>query len=157
MFIQFDKKYLCFLAVLVLSGCATEEDTDTSLRTTFSSLWESSFSGCGINCHSSDAADGTENGPDMSNKDKFYSNLVNKSAVNFPVWLKNGNCDGVNFITPGNAAGSSLPASLIESSSDALAASENCTTSLNIHVVNQATINNEDGLIEWINAGAAND
>ncbi len=152
MIIQFKRNFFFTLIILVLTGCATEEEINT-----FSSLWENSFSGCGINCHSPDAADGTQNGPNMSSKETFHTDLVSKSATDFPGWLKSSNCDDVSFITPGNAAGSSLPASLIESASDTLAASGNCTTSYNLHVVYRVTINNADDLIEWINAGAAND
>ncbi len=141
------------LSIIVLVGCGTEEESDTA---SYSSLWESSFRGCGLHCHSPDSANGTENGPDMTTKDKFYSNLVGKSLQDFPDWSKDGNCDSVDFITPGDAAKSSLPASLIQSFSDDLSALLNCTSSFNLHAVNNIIINDQNGLISWIDAGAAN-
>lgn len=127
-----------------------------TVEPTLTSLWDNLFSGCGINCHSATASDGTENGPDLSTKANFYSNLVNKSPsdIEYQAWVRNSDCN-VNFITPGDVNQSSLAAVLIQSISDSFG----CTTSYNIHEVNNQTISDDElknALITWINSGAQN-
>ena len=104
--------------------------------------------------------DGTELGPDLSTKANFYTNLVNKSASDYPTWEKLSDCNSVYFITPGSANGSSLAAALIQSISDTFPMDHSCTTTAyNVHDVNnQAISDNElkNALITWINNGAQN-
>lgn len=142
--------------ILTLGGCDGGNETKTP---TYSSLWNSTFSSCGVNCHSPTAADGTENGPDLSSKASFYANLVGKNVDNdYPAWatVKAGNCNSINFITPGNASQSTVVTSLIESYA---INQTSCTSSFNLHAVNNTTISDkatQDALIAWINDGAKN-
>ncbi len=141
---------------LALFGC---EATDDEVKPTYSSLWDNTFSSCGVNCHSPTSSDGTENGPDLSSKSSFYANLVGKSVNDdFPAWagVKSGDCNNIDFIAPGNASGSTVVTSLIESFS---INQTSCTSSFNLHVVNRATITDsktQDAVVNWINGGAAN-
>ncbi len=152
---------ICASALLTTTfwGCAEVAD---KVEPTFASLWDKSFSGCGLNCHlpSPGVSDGTQNGPDLSSQEKFYSNLVNKTVNDdYPEWERGGDCNDVKFIAPGDANQSTVAASLIQSVSDTLGASDNCATSFNLHEVGKATITNKDiqtALIDWINNGAEN-
>jgi hypothetical protein len=139
------------------------DDPPPGVQPTLTSLWNYSFFGCGINCHTSDpdsgVTDGTEDGPDMSTKDNFYVNLIGKSASDYQDWVKDSNCNSVSFITPGKANESSLAAALILSISDDLAAKYNCVTAYSEHVVNKQAISDDtlkNALITWINNGAQN-
>jgi hypothetical protein len=151
-----------------LHGCSDDGGSDNGgstppsggVQATYSSLWNSTFSSCGVNCHSPSAADGTENGPDLSSKASFYDNLVNKNVDNdYPAWagVKSGDCNSINFITPGNAAESTVVTSLIESYS---INQTSCTSSYNLHVVDRTTITDpavQNALVTWVNNGAKND
>ncbi len=145
-----------FIMVLTLLGCESGDEEKTP---TYTSLWNSTFSSCGVNCHSPTAADGTDNGPDLSSKSSFYSNLVGKNVdSDYPSWAsyKTGNCNNINFITPGDAAQSTVVTSLIESYS---INQTSCVSSFNLHAVNNTTITDkatQDALVAWINDGAKN-
>ncbi|MBF0470445.1 MAG: hypothetical protein HQL48_03630 [Gammaproteobacteria bacterium] len=153
---------LLLLLIFSIGGCGSGDDEadsgSSSTTPTLTSLWESSFSGCGLNCHSASAADSTENGPNLTTKSSFYSSLVNRQASDYPNWLKNGNCDQVKFITPGDAANSSLLASLDQGYADTLGATYNCTPSINLHRAISVSLSaaNRDNLVTWINSGAMN-
>ena len=138
------------LFTTVLWGCS--ELTDDK----FSSLWDKSFSSCALNCHSPGGT--ADEGPDLSSKDQFHSNLINKTANDYPDWTRGSDCDDIKFINPGNANTSTVAASLIQSLSDSLIASGSCTaTSYNIHLTNSATITDaslQTEITEWINGGA---
>lgn len=145
-----------FIALL-LSGCGGGDDpADKKEEETFSKIWTNDFSSCGTNCHNSSAADGTEDGPDMSTQADFYANLINKNVSDdYPNWIKGSDCDETPFITPSNAEKSTLMASLLESYSDDLAASGDCgVTSYNIHETNNVTLSDSAAVIKWINQGA---
>ena len=155
----------CMILVLggtlfACGGGGGDSGGNDKVQPTLTSLWEYHFNGCGLNCHSPDAADGTENGPDLTTKENFYNNLVGKNAVDdFGSWLKNSNCNAVDFITPGNANESSLAAAMLQNVSDQLSAAYSCTTSYNIHVVNRVAISDQEianALVSWINSGAQN-
>ncbi len=145
------------LASVVLVGCSGGDSTTSKPEPTLSSLWNAKFSSCGLNCHSPDASDGTENGPDLRSKDSFYTQLVGKNVNrDFPLWatVKSGNCNDIDFIAPGNPRGSTLVTSLVQSYS---INQTTCTSSYNLHEVNRVTISNQDlidALVTWINAGA---
>lgn len=147
---------VAFTAVFIF-GCSQEQKVEPTL----SSLWEHEFQTCGVTCHSANAADGTDLGPDLSTQAKFYGNLVNKNVVsNFSSWVKTGDCNSVDFVEPGNAARSTLAASLLVNYHDTLAADVPCTSSYNIHVSYKAAITDSavaDALVAWINNGAKND
>lgn len=141
-------RLLTLIPFFLIVACA-EKESD------FDKLWDSQFSGCGAVCHSSAADDGTENGPDLSSKDKFYNNLVNKTVnTDYPNWVKTGDCNDQKFITPGDANASTLAASLVSSVSDTLTASAQCNSSYNLHVTNNVSVSDPNGIINWINAGA---
>lgn len=150
---------LASLPLLFLISCSTQED---EVEPTFSSLWEHRFSSCGTSCHSSNASDGTELGPDLTTKSGFYTNLVNKTVnADYPAWVavKTSDCNDSKFINPGDSDSSSLAASLIQSKSVTLAAAESCNTAFNLHAVTNDTISDLDvakALVDWIDAGAAN-
>lgn len=137
---------------LFLSGC-----TET---TQFEDVWESSLKDCSTNCHSPDGAGlGLDLGPDMSTQDKFYDNVVGKTvAGNYAAWAaqRTGDCDSVELIKKGDSANSLVVASLVQSTSDALAAAENCNTTFNLHVSNNVTSATETwtDLVKWIDDGA---
>ena len=143
---------------LALAGCSDSSD-DSNITPTYSSLWDSTFSSCGVNCHSPSAADGTENGPDLSSKGSFYANLIGKTVnKDYPDWaaVKNGDCNDIPFIQPGDAAGSTVVTSLIESYS---VNQTSCTSSYNLHVVEHVEITDseiQNALVDWITEGAAN-
>ncbi len=141
---------------LVLAGC-TDSSDDGGVKATYSSLWDSTFNSCGVICHSPAAANGTQNGPDLSSKSSFYANLVGKTVNNdYPNWVKSGNCNDIPFIKPGDAAGSTVVASLIESYS---INQTSCVSSYNLHVVENVEITDsqiQNALVQWINDGAAN-
>ncbi|HFD86354.1 MAG TPA: hypothetical protein ENJ35_01610 [Gammaproteobacteria bacterium] len=143
--------------VLGLAGCA--DDTSGTSEPTYTSLWNSTFSSCGVNCHAPGVSDGTENGPDLRTKAGFYANLVGKNVNNdYPAWasFKSGNCNNIDFITPGDAARSTVVTSLVESFS---INQTSCTSSFNLHAVNKITISDKqtiDALVSWVNAGAPN-
>jgi hypothetical protein len=150
-------------------ACSDDGDDSPSpgptVEPTLTSLWNNLFTGCGVNCHTSTASDGTELGPDLSTKANFYNNLVNKSVdTDYPAWglspTKLSNCNSMNFITPNNATESTLAAALIQSISDTLSAPPfNCVTAYNLHDVNNQAISDntlKNALITWINNGAQN-
>lgn len=152
-------KYLrlfIFVTPFLITSCAKKDPT-------FTDLWNNRFNQCGVSCHSG-AIDGTtDKGPVLTTKTEFYNNLVNKNVTtDYPDWVSEltGNCNSVNFITPGDANQSTLAASLIQSVSTALSTSNNsCDTSYNVHSQVQVTISDSTAsdLIKWINAGAKND
>jgi len=149
--------FLC--ALMFACGDNSTPVTSTGVQATYSSLWDNLFTGCGVNCHTSTAVDGTELGPDMSTKANFYAQVVGKSMTNYSSWTKTSNCNMVSFITPGNANESSLAAALILSVSDTLAAAHSCVTAYSSHDVISQTISDnqlKDALITWINNGAQN-
>ena len=144
---------LSLYAVLILNGCAKTSQYDD--------VWESSLKGCSLNCHSPDGVGkNLDKGPDMSTQDKFYTNVVNKTvAADYPNWsnVRTGDCDNVKLIAPGDAANSLVVASLVESVSNSLAASANCTTAFNIHVTPENVTDQTQAwteLVKWINDGA---
>ena len=145
------------LMATVMFGCAKKEEKDT-----YSYLWDNKFSSCGLACHNSGASDGSQNGPDLSSKDKFYTNLVNRSiSVNYSSWTgRTGNCNAVKFIKPSDANNSTLAGSLISSVSDVLKANNSgCDTAFSFHEANHVTIKDSElaqGLTDWINKGAQN-
>jgi hypothetical protein len=147
----------------LMTACSDSSTTNSSgVQPTLSSLWDNLFTGCGVNCHTSTAADGTELGPDMSTKANFYAQVVGRSvASDYPNWasVKTGDCDTVNFITAGNANESTLAAALISSVSSTLSTAHSCTTTYNYHNVNNQAISDStlsNALITWINNGAQN-
>jgi hypothetical protein len=152
-------KFGCALLLsFLVFGCSDNNKVEPTLT----SLWDNEFNGCGVICHSPNASDGTELGPDLTTKDNFYNNLVGKNVFNdYPNWASRrvGNCDNVNFITPGNADQSTLTSTLIESYSVSLADSQMCDTTFSVHadigndISDKAT---QDALVEWINNGAQN-
>lgn len=142
----------------LLISCGSD-DNSSQVQANFTSLYDNVFSGCGLNCHSSTATDGTENGPLLSTKGDFYTNLISKSPANYPGFLKGSDCTGFNYIEPGNASGSLLLGTLVQSYSDSIGATGVCTTSYNQHAVIQYDITDTvviDALVTWINNGAAN-
>ncbi len=150
-----------FTVVSVVAGCS---DTLTGkVEPTYTSLWDNLFNGCGVNCHSPSASDGTEAGPDMSSKSAFYNNLVGKSvSVDYASWasVRTGNCNSAKFIAAGNANASTVAASLIQSVSDTLSANQSCVTAYSVHEADKVTLSDADlisALQDWINQGAAND
>lgn len=151
-----------FFCALMYACSDSGDGGSPSVEPTLTSLWDNLLTGCGVNCHSPNAADGSELGPDMSTKANFYANVVGKSVTNdYPNWaaLKTGDCNNVNFIMPGNANESTLAAALILSISDSLAAAQSCTTAYNYHDVNSQAISDDElknALINWINNGAQN-
>jgi hypothetical protein len=153
------KNCLPLLLSTLMIGCGGDE---SAVEPTFTSLWDHLFSGCGVNCHGTDSSDGTENGPDLTSMNSFLANTINRNVnTNYPAWanFKTGDCNDVNFITPGNADQSTVAASLIQSISDRLAASDDCVTSFNLHEVNRVTITDQavaNALVDWINNGARN-
>lgn len=146
---------------LLLTGCGSTEDSPDPVKATFSSLWTHALADCSVGCHKLDAvSDGTENGPDLSTKDKFISNLTNKTSVDYPNWLRTGTCTTVAMIAPTDANNSTVAASLIESVSSTLSqANGDCITSYNFHADLRAAITDQavaNALVQWINDGAAN-
>ena len=145
------------LVALVMFGCAKKDEKDT-----YSYLWDNKFSSCGLACHNTGASDGSQNGPDLSSKDKFYTNLVNRSVSgNYASWTgRTGNCNAVKFIKPNDANNSTLAGSLISSVADVLKANNGgCDTAFSFHEANHVTINDAElakGLTDWINKGAQN-
>jgi len=147
------------ISVMLLWGCSETDD-----KTTYTEMWDSLFNTCSTGCHSLSATNGTEQGPDFSSKELFYTNTINKTvATDYQNWVdiggRTGDCDSVNLITPGNANESLVVGSLVQTVSDRIAADNNCTTTYSLHeplfvtITDQATI---DALIEWINDGAQN-
>jgi hypothetical protein len=157
------KNCLPLLLSTLMFGCGGEgSDSQSPVEPTYTSLWDHLFSGCGVNCHGPDSSDGTQFGPDLTSKNSFLDNTKDMNVnIDFLAWasVKTGDCNDVNFITPGNADQSTVAASLIQSISDRLAASDNCVTSFNLHEVNRVTITDqavENALVTWINNGAQN-
>ena len=152
---KFVRHVLGFVIVGLLAACSE----DKKVEATLDSLWDNKFSSCGQTCHSANAADGTENGPDLSSKATFVANLNNKTVnADYPNWIKTGDCNDTKMINAGNANSSTLVASLIRSVADVLEANANCATSYNLHDVNKVTISDaelRDALISWVNAGAS--
>jgi len=141
-----------------LASCGGEGDSTTSTTTdTLSSLFERELKGCALNCHSPTGKE--SNGPDMSSKNSFHAALVNKTAVNYPLWFKGSTCSlALSFVTPNKAAESMLLATFVQAQSDTLAANGICITSYNLHVANNVRISTVGivALTSWINKGALN-
>ncbi len=137
---------LCCLtgyAIVLLNGCAKTNQFDDA--------WENGLKGCALNCHSPGGT--ASDGPDMSTQNKFYDNVIEKTvANNYPDWIKTSDCDTLPLIKPGDAAGSSVVTSLVQSVSDA----QTCSTAFSFHVGNNVTNteNNWSDLVKWINDGA---
>ena len=98
----------------------------------------------------------------MSTQDKFYDNVVSKTvADDYDTWAvqRTGDCDNVQLIKKGDAANSLVVASLVQSTSEALALAENCNTTFNLHVTNNVTTATETwtDLVKWIDDGAPKD
>lgn len=147
------------LAIILFSGCSSEADKVTVVepeKVTYTQLFDDEFKSCGSSCHNQNAADGTENGPDLSTADSFYTNLINKTvSSDYPNWIRGGDCDSTLFINPGNAAKSLIVTGLIQSDADNIVASGDCSTSsINIHIVNQVSYGTPSAVVEWINNGA---
>lgn len=156
-FKQLAETSVIILLSAIMFGCA--EKVEDKVEATFSSLWDYVFDGCGIVCHSIIASDFTDLGPILTEKTGFYNNLVNKKGMDHTDWSarKTGNCNHVNFITPGDIYQSTMAASLIETISTKLATAESCLTSYGLHSTLNATITDpeiETALIDWINNGA---
>ncbi|MDH5545220.1 MAG: hypothetical protein OEZ43_06485 [Gammaproteobacteria bacterium] len=152
---------LLLLVVVVINACdmlsQLDKDPYADVQPTYTSLWESYFSGCGPNCHEPSNAD-LGDGPDMSSKAAFYAGLYQKTASDYS-WNINSECRDYAYIDPANADGSLLLASLIESSSSSFSTTYECTTSFNVHVLNKTHVESENlktQLIAWINNGADN-
>jgi len=145
------------LVATAMFGCAKKEEKDT-----YSYLWDNKFNSCGLVCHNSSSSDGTENGPDLSSKDKFYANLLNRNvATNYGTWVgvRTGNCNSAKFIRASDGNKSTLASSMVQSVSVALAASENCFTTYGFHRDHDVAITDPElaqALIDWINKGAQN-
>lgn len=141
---------------VLLVSCSDEGED----KARYGYLWDHLFSSCALNCHSPGSGQHEANGPDMSSRNAFYNGVVGKSTgQHYPSWLRGGSCDTAAMIKPGNAAQSTLPASLIAAYTSPLEASYNCTSSYNIHQVNQVQLTDSaliEALISWINNGAAN-
>ena len=157
--------WVVFFSVFIFACSGGGDDPPPpSVQPTLTSLWDNLFTGCGVNCHSSnDATYDTDLGPDLSTKANFHKNLVNKSVdIDYPAWglstAKLSDCNSMKFITPGDANGSTMAAALILSISDILIAPPfNCTTAYSFHdQTNQAISDNalKNALITWINNGA---
>jgi len=146
-----------FVSIFLLIGCAKEED-EVKVEPTLTSLWDNVFSGCGVSCHSVNATFGEENGPIFDSKENFYNSLVNKTAsTDYPLWVKTGDCDNINFISPNDATQSTLAAALVSSISESLGLT--CETTYGFHDRNNSVISDSDtaaALIKWIDDGAAN-
>jgi hypothetical protein len=138
--------------VFLLNAC--------SKTTQFEDVWESSLKGCSVNCHSPDGVGmGLDLGPDMSTPDKFYANVVGKSvAGNYAAWAvgRTGTCDNVQLIKAGDAGNSLVVGSLVQVTSDNIAAKFNCVTTYTIHETNNVTDSTQtwSDLVDWINDGA---
>jgi len=140
---------LCCLAsyaLLLFTGCAETPQ--------FDDVWENDLKGCAFQCHSPDGT--ASDGPDMSTQDKFYVNVIEKTvANNYSNWLKTSDCDTLQLVKPGDAANSSVVASLVQSVSDA----QTCDTAFSFHVGQNVTntANNWTNLVKWIDDGAKKD
>lgn len=152
---------------LFMFACSDDggDSPPPGVQPTLTSLWDNLFTGCGVICHSANAADGTELGPDLSTKANFYTNLVDKSVdVDYADWglspNKISNCNSMKLINPGDANGSTMAAALILSISDILSAPPyNCVTAYSFHDVNNQAISDntlKNAVITWINNGAQN-
>ena len=143
------------LAISLLSGCGG--GGSGSDEVTYNQLWNDEFKSCGTNCHNPSAPDGTENGPDLSDIDGFYANLINKSISDYPNWITGSSCDNTPFINPNNAAKSTIVSGLVETYSTDISGTADCptTTSFNIHEVNNVTYSDSTAVVEWINSGAS--
>ncbi len=157
-------KIIVLLAITTfLVSCGDDSTTNTTTGTTniatdtLSSLFEREFKSCALNCHSPGGTEAA--GPDMSNKNSFHAALVNKSAVNYPLWFKGSTCSlVVGFITPNKAAESMLLATFVQAQSELLSAATSCITSYNLHVANRVSLS-AAGIVDltsWINKGALN-
>jgi len=139
------------------STANTTTGTTSTATDTLSSLFERELKGCALNCHSPTGSE--SKGPDMSSKNSFHAALVNKTAVNYPLWFKGSTCSlALSFITPNKAAESMLLATFVQAQSDLLAAASNCITSYNVHVANRVSLS-AAGIVDftsWINKGALN-
>jgi hypothetical protein len=146
--------------VTLLASCG--DSGSTSVEPTLTSLWDNYFNGCALNCHSPGVTSTVPTGPDLSTKQKFYDNLVNKTVNNdYPLWIatRTGTCNAVRFIMPGSANDSTVAASLIDSISSTVATTYNCDTAYNLHVVNRVDLGDSEirnALVEWIDQGASN-
>ncbi len=145
------------LAILATTSCT---EVTTEVEPTLTSLWENGLNSCYLNCHSPTGDGHLELGPDLSTKQKFYTNLVNKTAaVDYPVWTtwRTGSCNDVRFISPGSAANSTLVGSLNQQYADNIAAS-GCVMTYSIHSNLKVAVSQEvfDALVTWINDGAKN-
>ncbi|QEP42859.1 hypothetical protein D5085_06800 [Ectothiorhodospiraceae bacterium BW-2] len=135
-------------------------DGGTQTATTLTQLWDSyNLADCAF-CH---GPQGTElNGPDLSDKDKFYNSLVDKTALNdYPTWLITANCSAtLPFIRPNSTTESTLLAALSENDSTLMTETIGCATAYNLHSQNNVSQANNpqfiSDLTQWINSGAQN-
>jgi len=145
------------MLILLFTGCAKDEE---KVEPTFSSLWDNVFFGCG-SCHSGSDTEGLQNGPDLSSKAGFYTNLLGKNATDdYPFWVLASGCYSFPLIEAGNPNNSIVAAALIKSVSLNLINTGGCDTAYSVHETNGSAITNSDtaaALIKWIEDGAKND
>lgn len=140
-------------------SAATSNSCDTSQASvaaaTYSELWDNVFkSQCG-SCHGPGTDTKTVGGPDMRTKDKFHSELVEKTGNDYPEWdtyQKNrADCLDFNFIKSGSSKDSVVTAVL----DDSIKLS-GCTIKSHIDAPQSVclTASNKSKLKEWIDDGA---
>ncbi|MBF0471524.1 MAG: hypothetical protein HQL48_09120 [Gammaproteobacteria bacterium] len=132
---------------------------EAPLAPTFAALWERTLSGCGLNCHSPEAADGSEHGPDLSQRDGFLQQLRQKRvADDYPLWrdLRSGDCNQLPLLLPGDPLRSTLVGSLIEEYAAQIGQQQQCHTAYNFHATVYATLERGEAaaLVSWVARGA---
>ncbi len=156
------------LLVLGLTACGGSSKTDTPVAGTcessqatvatasFDELWTNVFSKQCSSCHGVAGNTSTENGPDMTSADAFYTGMVGKKGTAYDNWetfqTSRAGCVNASFIEASNAN-----ASLVTAVLDSSVAITGCTVKYHRENPQNVCITaaNLVKLKEWINAGAS--
>lgn len=140
---------LAAAATLVMSGCAKTAEESTA--TTFTEVYNASFSVTCVNCHTPGGSSNTT--LDFSSADTAYATLVGV-AVSGPSSIST--CGGVKRVAAGDATNSYLMGMLFtQDNRNNFGGSTNCQPPTNHRNFSNLSDAERTSIAAWINAGAA--